>query len=181
MTRQEYKAKVKASHEKIYKMYLDGMDKKTIARNTGYSESYVDVIIRKAEGTVGNRRHIRHMNDADKDRTIKLRKEGRTIKEIADEIGFSAAAVQRYLKVREEEEKEKAAVKEIQPLMALKTLPVSIPPGTVLYETVREDGTERKIKWTLVRQYPHHALFISQYGKKRCFPNVELMSRGIYK
>lgn len=47
----------------------------------------------------------RSMSDADKDRIIKLRGEGKTIKEIASEIGFSMSAVQKCLKVQEEKEK----------------------------------------------------------------------------
>lgn len=173
MTRPEYEAKVKASHERIYKMYLNGMDKKTIARNTDYSETYVDLIIRKAKGPTERR----SMSDSDRDRIIKLRKEGKIIKEIASEIGFSMAAVQRCLKVQEE--KEKSQKEELRTVIPRNTTYTPIPVGTVLYETIKEgDGTERKMKWIFEKQYPHHALFKNQQGIKRCFTNADLINRG---
>lgn len=112
LTRTEYEAKVKASHEKIYKMYLNGMDKKEIARNTDYSEAYVDLIIRKAKGPTERR----SMSDADRNRIKKLRGEGKIIREIASEIGFSMSAVQKYLKEQEETEKEKEKEPENEPV-----------------------------------------------------------------
>lgn len=177
MNRSDYEAKVKASHEKIYKMYLDGMDKKAIARNTGYSEAYVDLIIRKAKGPTERR----SMSDADRDRIVKLRGEGKTIREIACEIGFSMSAVQKYLKERDKEKKSQN--EKPNPMIQGNAAHIHIPSGTVIYETVREreGGATRKVKWTFVKQYPHHALFASQYGKKRCFTNAELVNKGICK
>lgn len=112
MNRSDYEAKVKASHEKIYKMYLDGMKKKEIAKKTGYSECYVDLLIRKMKGPTERR----SMSDADRDKIIKLRGEGKTIREIACEIGFSMSAVQKYLKEQEETEKEKEKEPETEPV-----------------------------------------------------------------
>lgn len=174
MTRTEYEAKVKASHEKIYKMYLNGMDKKAIACNTGYSEAYVDLIIRKAKGPTERR----SMSDADRDRIIKLRGEGKIIKEIASEIGFSMSAVQKCLKVQEEMKNPKK--EESRPLIPRNVTYIPIPVGTVICETIKEnDGIEIKAKWILERQYPHHALFKNQHGIKRCFTNTELINRGV--
>lgn len=174
MTRTTYETKAKDLHKEVYRLYKAGYNKREIADSTGYSESYVDVLIRKMKP----RTERKLVGEADKARIIKLRKEGLTIQKIADEIGFSAAAVQRCLKIQKEAEKAKEETKH---LLSADMTPVSIPSGTVIYETVREDGTVRKIKWTFVKQYPYHALFISQYGKRRCFPNAELMNKGIYK
>ena len=177
MNRSDYETRVKASHEKICKMYLDGMKKKEIAKETGYSECYVDLLIRKMKGPTERR----SMSDADRDRIVKLRGEGKTIRGIACEIGFSMSAVQKYLK--EQEEEKKSQNEEPNPLILGNVAHIHIPSGTVIYENVREreGGVARKVKWTFVKQYPHHALFASQYGKKRCFTNAELINKGIYR
>lgn len=103
MTRQEFESRAKDNYEKIYKMYLEGMNKKEIAKKVGYSEGYVDLLIRKMKGS--SERRV--MSDDDKKKVIKFRKEGKTIKEIATEVGFSMSAVQKCLKDHEEIKEDK--------------------------------------------------------------------------
>lgn len=175
MTRPEYEIKIQNLHKEVYRLSKAGYNKQEIADATGYSKGYVERILYAMNGPAERRT----LSKADKERIIKLRGEGKTIQKIAEAVGFSAAAVQRCLKIKKEEEKSRN--EEPDSTILGNVVHILIPSRTVFYETVREEGMARKIKWTLIRQYPYHAMFENQYGRKRCFPNAELMNKGIYK
>lgn len=177
MTRTEYETKTRNLRKEVHRLYKAGYSRQEIADATGYSKSYVERIIYAINGPAEKKT----LSDSDREQILKLRTEGKTIREIAKEVGFSTSTVQKCLKDQREAEKEKSNNKTPDPKMPGNVLHIPIPSGTELYETVREDGTTRKIKWTLVRQYPYHAMFKNQYGKRRCFTNAELMNRGFYK
>ncbi len=175
MTRTEYETKTRNLRKEAYRLYKAGYSRQEIADATGYSKSYVERIIYAINGPAEKKT----LSEADRAQILKLRSEGKTIQKIAKEVGFSMSTVQKCLKEQREAEKSKNETPD--PEMPGNVLHIPIPSGTELYETVREDGTTRKIKWTLVRQYPYHAMFKNQYGKRRCFTNAELMNRKFYK
>lgn len=103
VTRQEYESKATANRKMVYRLHKDGQTAKEIADMTGYSEAYVDHLIRKNKKPAGRRL----MSDADRETVIALHRDHKTLKEIADVIGFSQSAVQKCVKNFEDAEKEK--------------------------------------------------------------------------
>ena len=94
MTRTEYEIKTQNLHKEVYRLSKAGYNKQEIADATGYSKGYVERILYAMNGPAERRT----LSETDKERIIKLRGEGKTIKEISAEIGFSMSAVQKCLK-----------------------------------------------------------------------------------
>ena len=103
MTRTEYEIKTQNLHKEVYRLSKAGYNKQEIADATGYSKGYVERILYAMNGPAERRT----LSETDKERIIKLRGEGKTIKEISAEIGFSMSAVQQCLKDQKEIEEEK--------------------------------------------------------------------------
>jgi len=162
----------------VYQLHNDGHKVKEIADMTGYSEAYVDHLIRKLKKPMGRRRT---MSDADREKVIALHKEHKTLKEIAAAIGFSLSAVQKCVKSYEDAEKEKNPDPPEEKAYMMANVPYTrIPPGTVINEVIEEKGEgKRSIRWVFEKQYPAHATFKNRYGIRRSFSNAELMQREI--
>lgn len=171
MTRAEYQEERRTARERVYSLHKSGRSKFEIAKMTGYSISYIAVLIRQMEGPAERRT----MSEEHREKVLEMHKAGKKLREIAAEIGFSQAAVQRYIK--QCEAGDDAGADRNEPTVVGYS---SVPPGTVIKETVSERGEKSKIaEWTFVEQYPHHALFINKAGSRRCFPNGELIQRNI--
>lgn len=176
VTRQEYESKATANREMVYQLHKDGYKAKEIADVTGYSEAYVNHLIRKNKKPAGRR----FMSDADRETVIALHKDHKTLKEIADVIGFSQSAVQKCVKNFEDAEKKKNPAPEEKSYMMANVPYTRIPPGTVINEVIEEKGEEkRRVKWVFEKQYPAHATFKNGYGIRRSFSNAELLQRKI--
>lgn len=181
VTRSEYESKTKERREMVYQLHKSGHKVKEIADMTGYSEAYVDHLIRKTRKPMGRRT----MSDADREKAIALHKDHKTLKEIADVIGFSQSAVQKCIKDYEDAEKEKNPDPPEEKTYIMANAPhTSIQPGTVIYEIINEkDGEKRKVKWIFEKQYRNHATFCRTLRNgivlRRSFQNTELFQRKI--
>lgn len=176
MTRLEYEADRKAHRDKVCQLYKDGHTRQEIADMTGYSKSYVDIIVRNIKGPSERR----EMNEDQRKKVLEMRKAGKKLREIAAEVGFSQSAVQKYIKNCEYEEKEAEEVVEEKPINFGNVSYSAIPTGTVISETIKErDGEKRVVKWMFEKQYRHHACFINKSGIRRCFTNAELINMKI--
>lgn len=100
MEGQRTKDSIKALHKKALQLRIEGYSNKEIANLTGYSKSTISVIFKRA----GLAQQKKSLSNAEKEKILKLWAGGKTIQKIAEEIGFSMAAVQKCIKKSKEAE-----------------------------------------------------------------------------
>lgn len=98
MEGQRTRQSIKALHEKVLQLRLEGYSNQEISDMTGYSKGTISVIFKKA----GVAQQKKSLSDAEKEKILELRAAGKTIQNIAEEVGFSMATVHKFIKASKE-------------------------------------------------------------------------------
>lgn len=88
----------------VTELYEKGFSRKQIAETTGYSKSYVDLIIRQQNGPQKRRAISKEQEKV----ILSLNKQGKSLREIGAVVGFSQSAVRTCIKKHEEAEQVKS-------------------------------------------------------------------------